>query len=72
MQDQSPQEELELHTQRPHFLEDNEDQSRRSYRYVSLLAFVTEFPEWLIFTCNYYVIVIPNKYMKLTKTIFLS
>ncbi|XP_029814775.1 zinc finger protein 236 isoform X1 [Manacus vitellinus] len=32
IQDQSPQEELELHTQRPHFLEDNEDQSRRSYR----------------------------------------
>ncbi|KAM6088634.1 zinc finger protein 236 isoform 5-T5 [Chlamydotis macqueenii] len=30
--DQSSQEELELHTQRPHFLEDNEDQSRRSYR----------------------------------------
>uniref|UniRef100_A0A8B9DBK5 Zinc finger protein 236 n=1 Tax=Anser cygnoides TaxID=8845 RepID=A0A8B9DBK5_ANSCY len=32
IQDQSSQEELELHTQRPHFLEDNEDQSRRSYR----------------------------------------
>ncbi|XP_048145328.1 zinc finger protein 236 isoform X2 [Corvus hawaiiensis] len=32
IQDQSPQEELELHTQRPHFLEENEDQSRRSYR----------------------------------------
>uniref|UniRef100_A0A803YC83 C2H2-type domain-containing protein n=1 Tax=Meleagris gallopavo TaxID=9103 RepID=A0A803YC83_MELGA len=32
IQDQSSQEELELHTQRPHFLEDSEDQSRRSYR----------------------------------------
>uniref|UniRef100_A0A8C3PIT7 Zinc finger protein 236 n=1 Tax=Calidris pygmaea TaxID=425635 RepID=A0A8C3PIT7_9CHAR len=32
IQDQSSQEELELHAQRPHFLEDNEDQSRRSYR----------------------------------------
>ncbi|XP_051467880.1 zinc finger protein 236 isoform X7 [Apus apus] len=32
IQDQSSQEELELHPQRPHFLEDNEDQSRRSYR----------------------------------------
>ncbi|XP_054020017.1 zinc finger protein 236 isoform X3 [Dryobates pubescens] len=32
IQDQPSQEELELHTQRPHFLEDNEDQSRRSYR----------------------------------------
>ncbi|XP_035174020.1 zinc finger protein 236 isoform X4 [Oxyura jamaicensis] len=32
IQDQSSQEELELHSQRPHFLEDNEDQSRRSYR----------------------------------------
>ncbi|XP_030338107.1 zinc finger protein 236 isoform X11 [Strigops habroptila] len=32
IQDQSSQEELELHTQRPHFLEDNEDQSKRSYR----------------------------------------
>uniref|UniRef100_A0A8D0F463 Zinc finger protein 236 n=1 Tax=Strix occidentalis caurina TaxID=311401 RepID=A0A8D0F463_STROC len=31
IQDQSSQE-LELHTQRSHFLEDNEDQSRRSYR----------------------------------------
>ncbi|KYO35392.1 zinc finger protein 236 isoform A [Alligator mississippiensis] len=31
IQDQS-QEELELHNQRPHFLEDSEDQSRRSYR----------------------------------------
>uniref|UniRef100_A0A674INW4 Zinc finger protein 236 n=1 Tax=Terrapene triunguis TaxID=2587831 RepID=A0A674INW4_9SAUR len=31
IQDQS-QEELELHAQRPQFLEDNEDQSRRSYR----------------------------------------
>ncbi|KAM9575725.1 zinc finger protein 236 isoform 6-T6 [Guaruba guarouba] len=32
IQDQASQEELELHTQRPHFLEDNEDQSKRSYR----------------------------------------
>ncbi|EOA95534.1 Zinc finger protein 236, partial [Anas platyrhynchos] len=32
IQDQSSQEELELHSQRPHFLEDSEDQSRRSYR----------------------------------------
>ncbi|XP_069709391.1 zinc finger protein 236 isoform X4 [Phaenicophaeus curvirostris] len=32
IQDQSSQEELQLHTQRPNFLEDNEDQSRRSYR----------------------------------------
>ncbi|XP_053913313.1 zinc finger protein 236 isoform X6 [Cuculus canorus] len=32
IQDQSSQEELDLHTQRPNFLEDNEDQSRRSYR----------------------------------------
>ncbi|NWX99557.1 ZN236 protein, partial [Nothoprocta ornata] len=32
IQDQSSQEELELHSQRPPFLEDNEDQSRRSYR----------------------------------------
>ncbi|NXD14527.1 ZN236 protein, partial [Nothocercus nigrocapillus] len=32
IQDQSSQEELDLHSQRPHFLEDNEDQSRRSYR----------------------------------------
>eukprot|EP00076_Gallus_gallus_P007942 XP_004935251.1 zinc finger protein 236 isoform X4 [Gallus gallus] len=32
IQEQSSQEELELHTQRPHFLEDSEDQSRRSYR----------------------------------------
>ncbi|XP_025066451.1 zinc finger protein 236 [Alligator sinensis] len=31
IQDQS-QEELELHNQRPHFLENSEDQSRRSYR----------------------------------------
>ncbi|XP_061304916.1 zinc finger protein 236 isoform X9 [Pezoporus flaviventris] len=32
IQDQASQEELDLHTQRPHFLEDNEDQSKRSYR----------------------------------------
>uniref|UniRef100_A0A8C6IUT3 Uncharacterized protein n=1 Tax=Melopsittacus undulatus TaxID=13146 RepID=A0A8C6IUT3_MELUD len=32
IQDQASQEELDLHSQRPHFLEDNEDQSKRSYR----------------------------------------